>query len=418
MSSVPAILKGSPPVASKRRDFLPFALPDIGDAEIQAVVAVLRSGWITTGPETKAFEREFAERLGVAHAVAINSCTAALHLALEALGVGEGDEVLTSTVTFTATAEVAEYLGARSRLVDVDRATLNLTPDGVRAMIAREYVRRSGAWRHRQSGGRLRALVPVHYGGQPCDLPGLLALAAEYELCVVDDAAHALTAALGGRWIGAFGCPTAFSFYATKPMTTAEGGMLVTDDAALADRVRMMALHGISHDAWQRYAAQGSWAYEVVDAGYKYNLTDVAAALGRVQLQRLEAMRARREAIAARYARGLAALPEIEPPETQPGIRHAWHLYPIRLRLDHLTIDRAGVIRELRDRQVGTSVHFIPLHRQPFYVGRYGYRRDDFPVAEAEYPRLISLPIYSRMSDADVDTVVGAVADVVQHFRA
>ena len=194
--------------------------------------------------------------------------------------------------------------------------------------------------------------------------------------------------------------------------------MLVTDDAAVADRVRVMALHGINHDAWQRYAAQGSWVYEVVDAGYKYNLTDIAAALGRVQLRRLDAMHARREAIAARYTRGLAALPEIEAPEAQPGIRHAWHLYPIRLRLDQLIIDRAAVIRELHDRQVGTSVHFIPLHRQPFYAGRYGYRRDDFPVAEAEYPRLISLPIYSRMSDADVDAVVGAVADVVHHFRA
>jgi len=397
---------------------LPFALPDITDEEIQAVTAVLRSGWITTGPEAKAFEQEFARYIGVAHAVALNSCTAALHLALEALGIEEGDEVLTSTITFTATAEVTEYLGARSRFVDVERDTLNLSPDRVHDVISREYVRRDGAWRHRDTGGRLRAIVPVHYGGHPCDMDALLAIAAQHDLRIVDDAAHALPASLGGRRIGALGCPTAFSFYATKTLTTGEGGMFCTDDDALADRVRLMSLHGISRDAWKRYAADGSWFYEVIDAGYKYNLTDIAAALGRVQLRRVEAMRDRRQAISTCYHRAFASLPELEVPRVREGFEHAWHLYPVRLRLDRLSIDRGQFMEELRRRQVGAGVHFIPLHQQPFYSRRYGYRPDDFPVAEAEYPRLISLPIYSRMSKKDVETVVAAIAEIVDESRA
>ncbi len=405
-------------VLARRDTHLPFALPDITDEEIRAVTAVLRSGWITTGPEAKAFEQEFARYIGVRHAVAVNSCTAALHLALEALGVGEGDEVLTSTVTFTATAEVAEYLGARSRFVDVEGDTLNLSPDRVRDVIAREYTRRDGEWRHRDTGGRLRAIVPVHYGGHPCDMDALLAIAGQYELTVVDDAAHALPASLGGRRIGALGCPTAFSFYATKTLTTAEGGMFCTDDDALADRVRLMSLHGISRDAWKRYAADGSWAYEVVEAGYKYNLTDIAAALGRSQLRRVEAMLERRRTIAARYTTEFASLPELEVPSERQGVGHAWHLYPIRLRLDRLSIDRARFIEELRKRQIGASVHFIPLHQQPFYARRYEYRPHDFPVAEAEYPRLVSLPIYSRMSDGDAENVVAVVAEIVHEFRA
>lgn len=378
---------------------------------------VLRGGWITTGPEVQAFEEEFAHALGVTHAVALNSCTAALHLALEGAGISRGDEVITSTITFTATGEVVEYLGARTRFVDVGRADLNLDPARVRELIAREYVRRANGWYHRESGGRLRALVPVHFGGHPCDMVALRAVAEEHGLFLVDDAAHALPATLDGVQVGAMGNPTAFSFYATKTLTTAEGGMLTTDDDALAARVRLMGLHGISRDAWKRYAADGSWAYEVVEAGYKYNLTDIAAALGRVQLRRLQQMREGRAAIAARYTAAFAAMPEIEPPTVSLRVSHAWHLYPIRLRLEALRIDRARFIQELRDRQIGTSVHFIPLHTQPFYAERYGYDRADFPVAEAEFPRLISLPIYSRMSAEDVGSVVDAVSDVIEGHR-
>lgn len=405
----------SKPVASPipvRSTFLPFALPDIGDREIAAVTAVLRSGWITTGPEVQAFEHEFAAAIGVRHAVALNSCTAALHLGLEALGVRPNDEVLTSTITFTATAEVVEYLGARSRFVDVEPDTLNMSPAGVRAMLDREYQASATGWKHRKSGGTLRAIVPVHFGGHLSDMAGFMTLSREIGVPVLDDAAHAFPAALGGKGVGTFGGPTAFSFYATKTITTAEGGMLTTDDDAIATRVRMMALHGISRDAWKRYTAEGSWYYEVMEAGYKYNLTDLAAALGRVQLDRAATMRQRRGVIADAYRAGFAGVPELELPVVRDGADHAWHLFPLRLRLESLRVDRATFIEELRARGIGASVHFIPLHRQPFYRDRYGYLAADFPVAEAAYERLVSLPIYSRMTDEDVQDVIGAVRDI------
>jgi dTDP-4-amino-4,6-dideoxygalactose transaminase len=392
-------------------------MPDIGEAEIAAVTAILRSGWITTGPVVQAFEREFAAAIGVEHAVAVNSCTAALHLGLEALGVGPGDEVLTSTITFTATAEVVEYLGGRTRFIDVDPDTLNLSPERVRAVIEAEYRRADGGWVHRESGGALRAIVPVHFAGHLADMPGFMALSQELGVAVLDDAAHAFPAALDDRGVGSFGCATAFSFYATKTMTTAEGGMLTTNEGGVARRVRLMALHGISRDAWKRYTAEGTWFYEVVEAGYKYNLTDMAAALGRVQLGRAEEMLRRRGEIALRYGQAFAVNPALELPVARPGVRHAWHLYPIRLRLERLRIDRARFIEELRARKIGASVHFIPLHRQPFYANRYGYRTEQFPVAEAAFPRLISLPIYSKMSDADVDSVIHAVQVITATSR-
>ena len=404
-------------VEYRRTTFLPFAVPDIGEEEIEAVVEVLRSGWITTGPQAQAFEREFAQAIGVPYAIAVNSCTAALHLALEAIGVGPGDEVLTSTITFTATAEVVEYLGARTRFLDVDQATLNLTPDGVRNAIQRLYVPRGGEWFARDTGGRLRALVPVHFGGQMCDMAELTVVAQEFGIAMVDDAAHAFPASRDGIRVGQTGDATAFSFYATKTISTGEGGMLTTSNPAIAERARLMSLHGISRDAWKRYSAEGSWFYEVVQAGYKYNLTDIAAALGRVQLRRADAMTARRASIADRYAAAFEELAGIERPTSRPGIANAWHLYPIRLRLERLSIDRAQAIEELRALQIGVSVHFIPLHRQPFYANRYAYRPAAFPVAEREFPRLISLPIYSKMTDEDVDSVIHAVTAVVTRFQ-
>jgi dTDP-4-amino-4,6-dideoxygalactose transaminase len=406
------------PATGRRADPLPFALPDLTEEEIAAVVKVLRSGWITTGPEVQAFQKEFAAAVGAPYAIAVNSCTAALHLALEALGIGPGDEVLTTTLTFTATAEVVEYLGARTRFLDVDPQSLDITPELVRAAVAREYVRKAEGLMHRTTGGRLKAIVPVHFGGQICDMPAFVALAAELGVAVVDDAAHALPATWKGKSTGSFQCTTAFSFYATKTLTTGEGGMLTTHDPAVAERARMMALHGISRDAWDRYTVAGSWFYEVVQAGFKYNLTDIAAAMGRVQLKRLVQMRDRRAAIAARYASALAAVGVAELPVAQPGTEHAWHLYPIRLRLDRLQIDRGRFIEELKRRQISTSVHFIPLHGQPFYRNKYSYRPADFPVAEATFPRLVSLPIYSGMTDADVDDVVAAIDDVATTFRA
>jgi len=404
-------------VSPPRTEFLPFARPDITEAEIAAVVEVLRSGWITTGPEAQAFELEFAEAVGVPHAVAVNSCTAALHLALEALEVRPGDEVITSTITFTATAEVVEYLGARTRFLDVDPATLNLTAEVVRSGILRYYEARHDTWYSRDSGGRLRAIVPVHFGGHLCDMVGLAAVAREFGIAIVDDAAHAFPASRDGHGVGQLGDASAFSFYATKTISTGEGGMLTTHSRAIAERARLMSLHGISRDAWKRYTAAGTWHYEVIEAGFKYNLTDIAAALGRVQLRRAPEMAARRARIAALYTAGLGSLPALEVPSVGPGVVHAWHLFPIRLRLDQLRIDRAQAIEELRARQIGVSVHFIPLHRQPFYANRYGYRSGDFPVAEREYPRLISLPIYSKMDENDVAAVVHAVTDVVTQFQ-
>jgi dTDP-4-amino-4,6-dideoxygalactose transaminase len=405
-------------VTTPRATFLPFALPDIGEEEVAAVSHALRSGWITTGPETKAFEAEFAAFVGVKHAVAVNSCTAALHLGLEALGVGRGDEVLTTTLTFTATAEVAEYLGARTRFLDVDRRSLNLTPEIVRAAIETGYRRDGKRWVHKESGGRLAAIVPVHYAGEPCDMPGLVALGEEFGVPVLDDAAHSFPARVGGKHVGQWGNASAWSFYATKTITTAEGGMLTTDDDQVAQRVRMMALHGISRDAWKRYTAEGSWFYEVHEAGYKYNLTDLASALGRVQLGRAQQMADRRLALAAKFDAALAEVEQVETPQVHPDRLHARHLYPIRLRLDRLRIDRSKFIEELKARKVGASVHFIPLHKQPFYADKYGYRPADFPVAEGEYPRLVSLPLFSKMSDADADDVLGAVAEVARAYSA
>lgn len=378
-------------------DFLPFHRPDLGDDEIAAVVACLRSGWLTTGPECQAFEREFAASVGAAHAVAVSSCTAALHLALEALGIGPGDAVLVPTLTFTATAEVVQYLGARPVLVDVDPVTLNMdVADAERRL--------------RGLKARPRAIIPVHFGGLPCDMDAIRSLAERWNLAVIEDAAHALPAAYRGQSVGTLGTASAFSFYATKNITTGEGGMLTTGDETIARRARCMSLHGISRDAWKRYSQAGSWQYEVVAAGYKYNLTDMAAALGRVQLRRCRAMRNRRSQIAAEYTRAFQHLDMLRVPDPGGvGDLHAWHLYPLRLRLDRLGIDRARFIQELRELGVGASVHFIPLHLHPHYRRDFGYTAEDFPIASSVYPELVSLPLYSAMSDGDVVRVCETV---------
>ena len=391
-----------------RDSFLPFSRPDLDGSELSLIAEALESGWITTGAMTHRLEREFAARVGAAHAVAVNSCTAALHLALEAIGVGPEDEVITTPYTFASTAEVIRYFGARPRFVDVQSDTLNIDPDAVAAAI----------------GPRTRALLPVHVGGHPADMDALDHLAAKNGLALIEDAAHSLPAAYRGATIGSRrprlgDVPqlTCFSFYATKTMTTGEGGMICTDDESLADRCRLMSLHGISKNAWNRYAADGSWYYEIVAPGFKYNLTDVAAAMGLAQLRRLDAMKQRRAEIAARYTEGFAELSQLETPSSRPWVEHSWHLYALRLRLERLSIDRARFIEELRTRNIGTSVHFIPLHLHPYYRDAYGFKPDDFPVANREYQREVSLPIYSAMNDDDVADVMEAVTDVVRTFR-
>jgi perosamine synthetase len=403
--------------APVRDSFLPFSLPDLGKEEINEVVDTLRSGWITTGPKTKEFEQAFAAYVGAKHAVAVNSCTAAMHLALEVIGLQRGDEVITTSYTFGATAEVVRYFEAKPVFVDICPAELNLNPDLIEAVITE----------------RTKAIIPVHIAGLPADLDAIYSIAACHNLAVIEDAAHAFPAKYRGYSIGqvvrsdrmsyasrfAFDIShfTCFSFYATKTITTGEGGMICTDDKALAERCRIMALHGISKNAWKRYTAEGSWYYEIIAPGYKYNMTDIAAAMGLVQLRKAELMWQRRCEIALRYNEAFGTLPELQIPADCPYCRHAWHLYLLRLNLDRLHIDRAQFIQELKELNIGTSVHFIPLHLHPYYAETYGYAPTDFPVAFGEYQRVISLPIYSKMSDQDVEDVINSVSRVVHRWR-
>lgn len=384
-----------------RTAFLPFALPDTDQAEIDEIADALRGGWVTSGPKARQFEAEFAAGVGARHAVAVNSCTAAMHLALEAVGVRAGDEVVTTPYTFAATAEVVRYFDARPVFVDVDAATLNLDVSQIEAALT----------------DRTRVVLPVHFAGLPADLDPVLALARRHGLRVIEDAAHAFPARYHERWIGSVGDLTCFSFYATKTITTGEGGMITTASPEWADRCRIMSLHGISRDAWKRYTAEGSWYYEILAPGFKYNLTDVAAAMGLAQLRKATRMWERRTAIAARYTAAFAAWPEVAVPCDPPHMQHAWHLYTLRLNLECLRIDRAQFIEALRAANIGVSVHFIPLHIHPYYRELYGYRPEDFPVAYREYQRVISLPIYSRMSDQDVQDVIDAVANVIEGNR-
>ena len=389
------------------RPYLPFAYPSITDQERQAVLDVLDSGWLTTGPRTRRFEESFAATVGSRHAIALNSATAALHLALEALGVGPGHEVIVPTWTFASSAEVVVYLGARPVLVDVDPRTLNATPEAILAAVTPQT----------------RAVVAVHIAGLPVDIERLVALTEPLGIPVVEDSAHAFPSRIGGpagRFAGTFGRAGAFSFYATKTITTGEGGMLVTDDDAIAERSRTMSLHGISRDAWKRYTVSGSWYYEIEEAGFKYNMTDLAAALGLVQLSRADELFTARRSIAAQYSaafRASAATDLLELPEDAMDGSHAWHLYIVRLELERLTRDRAAVIEGLREAGIGSSVHFIPLHLHPYYRREWQTKPEDYPVATREYERVISLPIWPGMSESDVERVVGSLASILDGAR-
>ena len=382
------------------RPFLPFALPEIGDEEIAEVVDTLRSGWVTTGPKARRFEEDFVAFLGDAslQAMAVNSATAGLHLALEALGIGPGDEVITTTHTFTATAEVVRYLGADVVLVDIDPATLNIDPAAVEAAIT----------------PRTKAILPVHYAGLAAPMDAILAIARRHGLKVVEDAAHALPTTHAGALVGTLASDaTVFSFYANKTITTGEGGMVVTRDPALAARIKVMRLHGISRDAFDRFTAKTpSWYYEIVAPGYKYNLTDIAAALGIHQLKRADGFQRRRAEIAARYDAAFAGLPLVRPPGPAAGDRHAWHLYVVRLA-DAAPLDREAFIERLFALGIGCSVHYIPLHQHPYWRERYGLEAARFPHSQRAYERMASLPIYTKMSDADVGRVIAAVREVL-----
>jgi dTDP-4-amino-4,6-dideoxygalactose transaminase len=380
-------------------DFLPFALPDIGEDEINEVLDSLRSGWLTTGPKSKRFEEDFAAFVGGGvEAVAVNSATAGLHLALEAAGIGAGDEVITTPYTFTATAEVVRYLGADPVFVDIDPLTFNMDPAGIVAAIT----------------PRTKAIIPVHFAGLACDMGAILTIARSHGLKVIEDAAHALPTTCNGALIGSLESDaTVYSFYATKTITTGEGGMVVTRNAELAKRCRVMRLHGISRDAFDRYtSSKPAWHYEVVAPGCKYNMTDIAASLGIHQLKKAWQFQQRRAEMAAIYDDAFRDLPLLLPPHAAGDEIHAWHLYVIRLT-EEAAVSRERFIDVMAAEGIGCSVHFIPLHLHPYWRDRYHLAADDFPHALAAYERAVSLPLYTKMTDADQCRVIEAVKGIV-----
>jgi dTDP-4-amino-4,6-dideoxygalactose transaminase len=381
--------EGGRPVRDKS---LPVALPWIGDEEKRAVAEVLESGWMTTGPRAQEFGRRVAELAGANHGLALNSCTGALHLGLATLGVRPGDEVITSTWTFCSTVNVILHMGAKPILVDIEPETLNLDPARVAEAV----------------GAKTRAIMPIHFAGHPAEMERILEKVEGKKFEVMR---------YRGKPIGSMGSVTCFSFYAIKNITTGEGGALVTPDEEIFQRAQILSLHGISKDAWKRYEAMGSWYYEVVAPGFKYNLTDMAAAIGLVQLKRWPDFHARRHLLADRYDAYFASIPEIQPLATRDHVEHARHIYPVLLDLERLSVDRSRFIDGLRAENIGTTVNFIPIHLHPFYRDHLGYRPEDFPVATGTYPRLITLPLYPRMQESDVDDVARAVLKIVRHYR-
>ena len=388
--------------ARPEQAFLPFHRPAIDQEEIDAVVETLRSGWLTMGPKTRAFEEAFAPAVGAPYAVAVSSATAGMHLGLDALGIGPGDDVLVPTLTFTSTAATVIHVGAQPRLVDCEPDTLNISA----ADAARKWTPRT------------KAIVPVHFGGHPCDMDPLLALAAERGAVVMEDAAHALPARYRDRPIGSLGDLTVFSFYATKNLTTGEGGMVTTRDPELEERLRTRRLHGMTRDAWKRYTKEGNWRYDVAYPGFKYNMTDMNAAMGLVQLKRLPAMQAARQRIVAQYQAALADVDALEPPTARPDVDHAWHLFIVRVRPERLRIGRNQVIAELTEAGIGTSVHFIPLHEHSYYRKRLNTSPDALPEASAQWQRIISLPLFPGLTANDVDRVTDTLRGIVRrHLR-
>ena len=384
-----------------RASFLPYCLPEIGPEEIEEVVDSLRSGWITSGPKVKKFEERFAEYCGVKHAIAVNSCTAALHIALTAMGVGPGDEVIVPTLTFCSTANVVAHLGARPVIVDIDRH-YQISVDAIERAIS----------------PRTKAIIPVHYAGQAVDLDEIAALAAKHNIPILEDAAHAAGSEYKGRKIGDHGNTVAFSFYATKNMTTGEGGMITTHDEEAATKMRRLALHGMSRDAWKRYTQAGSWYYEILEPGYKDNMTDVAASIGLHQLNKLDRFTARRQDLARRYDdafRKLGCFRLMQPRENR---NHVYHIYPVEILPGTLDISRDQLIDRLKELNIGTSVHFIPLHRHPYYRDTHGYATEQFPMAEKVFKNILSLPLYPKMSDSDADEVIEAVTAVALAHRS
>ena len=384
-----------------KNDFLQFHKPFISEEEVDEIVDTVRSGWIGMGPKTIRFENNFSEYIGVNKSIAVSSWTAAGHLTLEAFGLKAGDEVIVPTMTFPATAEIVCYFGAKPVFVDVEEDTLNMSIEALEKAIT----------------PKTKVVIPVHYAGQPCDLDEIHAIARKYNLKVLEDAAHALPALYKGKKIGTISEVTCFSFYATKTLSTGEGGMICTNDEEIAERCTIMRLHGINRDAWKRYTESGSWYYEVVAPGYKYNFTDLQASLGLPQLKKVDTMWESRKKIAAKYTEALKDLDTIQLLTLKPDRESSLHLFPIRLHLDRLNKNRAQLINELRNLNIGVGVHFMPVHQHLYYYESFNLRDEDYPVATAAFPRLISLPIYPGMKDENVDKVIDVLIDMLTKFK-
>jgi dTDP-4-amino-4,6-dideoxygalactose transaminase len=383
------------------QNFIPFHKPYVTDDEINEILDTIRSGWWTTGPKTMKFEKEFNSFIGSKYSVSANSWTAAAHLALEAIGLQKGDEVIIPAITFTATAEIICYFGAKPVIVDVDEGTFNIDPNSIQKAIS----------------PKTKAIIPVHYGGQPCDMDEIAEIAKEHKLIVIEDAAHAIPASYKGKRIGTISDVTCFSFYATKTLATGEGGMLCTDDETIAKRSSIMRLHGINSDAWKRYTSEGSWFYEVVAPGFKYNFTDIQAALGLAQLKKIDFLWHCRKEINDSYNEKFVSNEFVRTYFVKADRESAYHLYPILLNLEKLSITRSQFIDELKNIGIGSSVHFIPLYRHPYYRDTFQISPKDFPISEKIYPRLVTLPIWPGMKSDDVSRVIDGVDSITRKFK-
>lgn len=393
----PAI-EGGKPIRDK---FLPFSLPLIEQEEIDQVVDTLKSGWVTTGPKVKKFEQDFKDFGKAKFSLALGSCTAALHLALVALDIKENDEVITSPFTFVSTANVIVHQKAKPVFVDIDKDTYNIDAKKIEAAIT----------------DKTKAILPVHYAGHPCDMDEIMEIAKKHNLKVIEDAAHAVGAEYKGKRIGSIGDATCFSFYANKVMTTGEGGMLNTNDENIFNKASLYSLHGMDRDAWKRYSATGSWFYEVKAPGYKYNMTDIQASIGLEQLKKIDKLIESRGKIVKFYDASFKDMPEIIIPTAKEYVKHTRYIYPIRVKTDMLKIDRAQFIKALAAENIGTSVHFIPVHLHPFYRQKYGYKEGDFPIAENVYKELISIPLFPAMTEQDAQDVVDAIKKIIEFYR-
>jgi len=380
---------------------IPFYIPEIGEKEVEEVINTLKSGWLTTGNKTKIFERKLENYLNVKHVLAVSSCTAALHLSIATLGIGKGDEVITSPFTFPSTVNVILYENAKPVFADIKEDTLNINPEEVKKKIS----------------DKTKAIIPVHYAGQSCEMEEILEIAEDYNVKVIEDAAHAIGAEYRGKKIGGFSDTTNFSFYATKNLTTGEGGAVATNNDEIAEKIGSLRLHGMSKDAWQRHTFTGSWYYEIIELGYKYNMSDIQASIGIHQLDKLEDFLKKRERIAKKYSKAFGEMDEIIIPHVKENIRHAWHLYPIQVNTECLKIDRNQFIQELTDENIGSSVHFLPVHLHPYYRNKFKYKRGDFPKAEYAYDHIISLPLYTKITEEELEIVIKCVKKIVKKKR-